>query len=99
VDSQTLMGAFLGAVLLFVIFLIARELMCWYWKINRVVSLLEENNRLLRANVQVVAAPSPTKRAEVASQLDYEADPDYDPNIDDADALDAATKAAMRASR
>jgi hypothetical protein len=94
-----MVGALLGAVLLFVIFLIARELVCWYWKINRIVSLLEENNRLLRANVQVVAAPSPMERAEVASQLDYEPDSNYDPNVDNADALDTATKAAMQASR
>ena len=40
------MFLFLAIVLL--IFLICRELVCWYWKINRGVALLEEGVQLLR---------------------------------------------------
>jgi hypothetical protein len=32
----------------FVLFLVLRELNCWYWKINIRIKLMEENNRLLR---------------------------------------------------
>ena len=34
-------------LILLVIFLICRELVCWYWKINRAVELLERQNVLL----------------------------------------------------
>jgi hypothetical protein len=30
------------------VFLLLREFMCWYYKINNIVSLLSENNQLLR---------------------------------------------------
>jgi len=40
-----IIGIIVGAI---VLFFICRELICWYYKINRIVSLLEENNRLLR---------------------------------------------------
>ena len=39
------MFLFLAIVLL--IFLICRELVCWYWKINRIVSLLESIDQKL----------------------------------------------------
>jgi hypothetical protein len=35
-------GAFIGLIIIIVIFLICREIICWYWKINQRV-LLEEN--------------------------------------------------------
>lgn len=38
--------AFLAIVLL--IFLVCREIVCWYWKINRGIVLLEEGVQLLR---------------------------------------------------
>jgi ribosomal protein S14 len=46
------MGDILGPIIvaiivLGVVLLICRELVCWYWKINSIVSLLEEQNRLL----------------------------------------------------
>jgi TM2 domain-containing membrane protein YozV len=34
-------------VLSFVIFLLIRELMCWYWKINEVIFLLKSINEKL----------------------------------------------------
>lgn len=33
---------FLVFIITFVIFLILRELMCWYWKINHIITLLEK---------------------------------------------------------
>ncbi|MGL4411703.1 MAG: hypothetical protein ACRCTF_06170 [Bacteroidales bacterium] len=42
------------------IFLICRELVCWYWKINKHISLMEENNELLR----MLVAQNSTKQKE-----------------------------------
>ncbi len=38
--------------ILIVVFLILREVICWYWKINRNIELQEEQNRLLKKLVQ-----------------------------------------------
>jgi len=40
--GQLLGGLVVGIVVSFLVFLILRELMCWYYKINRIVSLLED---------------------------------------------------------
>ena len=32
---------FVSAVILFVIFLLIREVMCWYWKVNVMIRLLQ----------------------------------------------------------
>ena len=39
--------AILAFVVVIIVFLICRELVCWYWKINRIVELLEGLNRKL----------------------------------------------------
>jgi hypothetical protein len=31
-----------------VIFLVGREVMCWYWKVNRIIQLLESIDRKLK---------------------------------------------------
>ena len=47
--SSIIVGLIVALVILFGIFLIMRELMCWYWKINEVVSLLKSiDNKLSR---------------------------------------------------
>lgn len=35
-------GILIVIVIVFIVFLILRELMCWYWKINTIVTLLTE---------------------------------------------------------
>jgi hypothetical protein len=35
-------------VVLAILFLILREFWCWYWKINKRVALLEEQNEMLK---------------------------------------------------
>jgi len=37
-----------GLAILLIIFLLARELWCWYWKINEIVKLQKETNKLLK---------------------------------------------------
>ena len=36
------MEELLIALLIIVVFLVCREIVCWYWKINKAVNLLEE---------------------------------------------------------
>ena len=38
---------FILIIISVVVFLICRELICWYWKINKTVALMEEQNRLM----------------------------------------------------
>ncbi len=35
-------------IVVLIIFLLLREVNCWYWKINKRISLLEEQNQLLK---------------------------------------------------
>jgi hypothetical protein len=35
-------------IVVFIVFLICRKLVCWYWKINKLVALMEEQNLLLK---------------------------------------------------
>lgn len=54
-------GAFLVTLLiLVVIFLVCRELVCWYWKINKAVELLERQNVLLERIEARLSATSHT---------------------------------------
>ena len=45
-----LIGILIAAI---IIFLICREFFCWYWKINRIVALMEEQNSLLRQQLSI----------------------------------------------
>jgi hypothetical protein len=42
-------AAIIAISVLFVLFLIGRELVCWYFKINKTVELLEEIRDLLKS--------------------------------------------------
>jgi len=46
-DDQVLENLIGILVVCFIIFMICRELVCWYWKLNRIVSLLESINKKL----------------------------------------------------
>ena len=45
-----IIGIIIGGIILF---LICRELICWYYKINKMVELLEEQNNLLRQQINL----------------------------------------------
>lgn len=47
-NADFIWNLFVFLFVLFVVFIICRELMCWYWKINKMVSNQEEIIRLLR---------------------------------------------------
>lgn len=45
---STLTVIIVAVIAFIIIFLLLRELNCWYWKINERISLMEEQNNLLR---------------------------------------------------
>lgn len=46
--GSSLTQVIVGLLVLIVIFLAIREIVCWYWKINRMVELLESIDAHLR---------------------------------------------------
>jgi hypothetical protein len=47
--SNPLVADFVALAIVAVIFLVFREAVCWYWKINRMVELLESIDATLRS--------------------------------------------------
>ena len=48
-SDSTLGGALVVVFILVVIFLICREIVCWYWKLNQLVQLLTDIRDLMVA--------------------------------------------------
>ena len=46
--NNPLVDAIIALVIVVVIFLVFREVVCWYWKINRMVELLDSIDATLR---------------------------------------------------
>jgi len=46
-ESAGLLEILIGLGILFLIFLLLREFWCWYWKINKRISLQKDTNELL----------------------------------------------------
>jgi hypothetical protein len=51
---DTLTIVLIGLSLFVIVFLILREVNCWYWKINKRIELQEMNNKLLREILAVL---------------------------------------------
>jgi hypothetical protein len=51
--NNPLVAAVVTLVIVIVIFLVFREVVCWYWKINRVVELLESIDATLRSRDRI----------------------------------------------
>jgi len=76
-DSGQFAGTMLGylavvGVVLVVIFLVFREFVCWYWKINQNIELLTEIRDLLAAKPGVsknIIPPSPLRPQDQASPV------------------------------
>ena len=45
--EKIIIAILISVVILFVVFLILRELNCWYWKINEGIGLMKHQNSLL----------------------------------------------------
>jgi len=52
--ESILVIALLVLLVVFIIFLVLREAMCWYWKINRIVFLLESINEILARSKDII---------------------------------------------
>ena len=57
--NDAILFAFIWVLVSLVVFLIIRELVCWYWKINRIVELLEE----IRGHLSALSGTVPTGSA------------------------------------
>ena len=61
-------------VIALIVFLVLREFWCWYWKINKVIAILQEQNSLLRqylgANV-ITGAGNPQVNSDVLNPNEF----------------------------
>ena len=48
----------IGLAIFLIVFIVCREVMCWYWKINKSIALLTEIRDLLAQNVGVASRSS-----------------------------------------
>lgn len=58
--TPNLVAILVGLAILIVVFLLVREMLCWYWKINKAITLLTEIRDLL-ARGYVASTPSTIK--------------------------------------
>ena len=61
-------GSIIGTIAIFlvivlVVFLVCREIVCWYWKINKSIALLTEIRDLLANDARISRSPEPPKSA------------------------------------
>jgi hypothetical protein len=49
VDQSVLMWIITGLFAFLIVFVVLREVMCWYWKINQIVDKLTEISNTLKA--------------------------------------------------
>ena len=64
-DSGSVAGIIIGAIAgAIILFLVCRELICWYYKINRLVVLMEQQNSLLSSLKQLLEGASPNQTSE-----------------------------------
>ena len=69
-DIGIIIGILVGII---IIFLICRELVCWYWKINRLIALMEEQNNLFK---QFLGLDINIKNKKTLSQTEYRGEKD-----------------------
>jgi len=63
-SGNDLTGIIIGIIIgIIALFFICRELMCWYYKINKIISLLEDQYRLLKTQMTFV----PTHTVKLSS--------------------------------
>ena len=50
------------------IFLICRELVCWYWKINKMVELINEQNLLMKQLISIAKNSKSTDKNSILTE-------------------------------
>ena len=73
-----IIGVIIGSL---IIFLVCRELICWYYKINRIVGLMEEQNVLLKQQISLFCKKGKIIIKRIIS--DKDSDKPIDISIDD----------------
>jgi len=63
-NDDIIASVLITLLIIIVIFLILREIVCWYWKINRIVDLQEKQNILLEKLVARLVDEENTSAAE-----------------------------------
>jgi hypothetical protein len=66
-----LIGILVGTV---IVFLVLREVWCWYWKLNKIVSLLEGQNQLLAllTKADKIDSPAAIEKSAAIEELNLE---------------------------
>ncbi len=62
-NLDTLSGGLIALAVIVAIFLIIREIICWYWKINKAVNLLTDIRDLLSKNAVAPASELSSDKA------------------------------------
>ena len=66
--SGKLVGIIIGVIAgVVILFLVCRELICWYYKINRLVELMEQQNYLLNSLNNKIASSSSSNNNSITS--------------------------------
>jgi hypothetical protein len=67
-SGNTIAGILLAIIIIICLFLLFREVMTWYWKINKIVSLLEkiDNNTKPEVSLKAPSAVDPNAAKPVA---------------------------------
>ena len=53
-DQDLLLFILVISLIIIFIFLLIREILMWYWKINKRIELFVENNKLLKDLIEIV---------------------------------------------
>jgi hypothetical protein len=76
--SEPITIVIIAIVVIIILFLLFREINCWYWKINERISLMEEQNSLLRKllsgnNVQEEIETDIIEKTPIEEEVTYSA--------------------------
>lgn len=79
-DTNILIGILVSFVIIIVIFFLLREVMCWYWKINRYLKLQEEQLQLQKDTIQLLQQLVKLEKDQAyARAAELKSSPDYTP--------------------
>ncbi|MEI6695530.1 MAG: hypothetical protein WCO13_05635 [Bacteroidota bacterium] len=83
---------FITIIVLVIIFFLMREVNCWYWKINQRISLMEEQNELLKKFLLISDQSSINKNRKGNNELKNKEDNEILADIDDEIVSEAEAK-------
>lgn len=58
------MNPLIFLLIILVVFLVCREIVCWYWKLNKIVANQERQNQLLESILERLGSPEATRQAD-----------------------------------